>query len=253
KGTRDRRALADLSNRHGSPPSPIYTAPSTIASASISTSISGATSRVTATSVLAGRMSRNTSPCARPTRSQSAMSVTYMRVRTTSASEAPACASARSMFLSAWTACTCASPMPTIRPSGPVAVVPDTWMVDPTRTPRECPTIGSHGAPLDTFCRPITCQSPAKEVCRNLHGGRGIPHPARGQDAGVRREPMRLRGRVAQDVPHRLPARDERVSDQLAMTAPRYGLRAQHRGRPRPSDVEELGQRSLERLRLHVV
>src|SRR5207248_8890760 len=38
-------AFADFCDRHGSPPSGIYSSPSTIASASISTSISGATSR----------------------------------------------------------------------------------------------------------------------------------------------------------------------------------------------------------------
>ncbi len=96
------------------------------ASASISTSMSGLTSRLTATSVLAGRMSRNTSPWARPTRSQSAMSVTYIRVRTTSSSDAPACASARPTLRNACTAWAYASPTPTIVPSGPVAVVPAT-------------------------------------------------------------------------------------------------------------------------------
>src|SRR6185503_5173344 len=48
----------------------------TTASASISTSIAGSTSRVTATSVHAGRMAPKISPCARPTASQFAMSVT---------------------------------------------------------------------------------------------------------------------------------------------------------------------------------
>src|SRR2546430_6138208 len=48
-----------------------------IASASISTSMSGSTRRATATSVQAGRMSPNTSPCAWPTACQCAISVTY--------------------------------------------------------------------------------------------------------------------------------------------------------------------------------
>ena len=48
----------------------------TMASASISTSISGLMSRLTSTMLVAGRMSPNTSPCARPTASQSAMRVT---------------------------------------------------------------------------------------------------------------------------------------------------------------------------------
>src|SRR5712675_415026 len=66
-----------------------------IASASISTSMVGSTSCFTATSVDAGRMSRKTSPCARPTACQCSMFVTYMRVRTTSPNPPPACSSAR--------------------------------------------------------------------------------------------------------------------------------------------------------------
>jgi hypothetical protein len=34
-------------------------------------------------------------------------------------------------------------------PSGPVAVVPDTVTMFPTRTAREYPTIGSHCVPLE--------------------------------------------------------------------------------------------------------
>src|ERR1019366_8072728 len=71
----------------------------TIASASISSSISGETRAVIAIMVLAGRMSRENSPWAFPTFSQSAMLVRNTRVRTTSFSEAPARSSARSMFL----------------------------------------------------------------------------------------------------------------------------------------------------------
>jgi len=36
-------------------------------------------------------------------------------------------------------------------PSGPVAVVPDTVTILPTRTAREYPTMGSHCTPLDMF------------------------------------------------------------------------------------------------------
>src|SRR6267142_2550520 len=65
-----------------------------------------------------------------------------IRVRTTSFRLAPACISAASIFLIVCTVCACASPTPTILPSGPVAVVPDTEIVLPIRTEREYTTIG---------------------------------------------------------------------------------------------------------------
>ena len=71
-------------------------------------------------------MSRKIWPCARPTASQRAMSVTYIRVRTTSRKLAPASCSAFSTFLKHWIAWAYASPLPTIFPSSPVAVVPAT-------------------------------------------------------------------------------------------------------------------------------
>src|SRR6266851_7871849 len=52
------------------------------ASASISTSISGVTSALTATSEVAGQMSRKNSPCALPIFSQLLMSMTHILVRT---------------------------------------------------------------------------------------------------------------------------------------------------------------------------
>ncbi|MDF2626715.1 MAG: hypothetical protein K0R39_546 [Symbiobacteriaceae bacterium] len=55
-----------------------------MASASISTSMSGSISRLTSTMVATGRMVRKNSPCARPMASAWSMLVTYMRVRTTS-------------------------------------------------------------------------------------------------------------------------------------------------------------------------
>ena len=79
---------------------PAYLPSGTIASASISSNISGETRAVIAIMVLAGRMSRKNSPCAFPTFSQSAMLVRNTRVRTTSFNEAPARSSARSIFLS---------------------------------------------------------------------------------------------------------------------------------------------------------
>ncbi len=75
-----------------------------MASASISTSITGSMSRLTSTMVVAGRMVPKNSPCARPTSSHWEMSVTYMRVRTTSSSRAPSASSAVWMLRSAWTA-----------------------------------------------------------------------------------------------------------------------------------------------------
>ena len=68
------------------------------ASASISISISGEISALTWIIDVAGRMSRKNSPCALPIFSQSAMLITYMRVRTTSFNVAPAFFKADSMF-----------------------------------------------------------------------------------------------------------------------------------------------------------
>src|ERR1039458_2612811 len=107
------------------------------ASASISTRISGEISALTCTIDVAGRMSRKISPCAFPTFSHSAMFVTYMRVRTTSFMPAPAFCNALSMFFKVCTVCAYTSPTPMILPSGPVAVVPETCIYDPTLTARE--------------------------------------------------------------------------------------------------------------------
>ena len=57
-------------------------------------------SRCTSTIVAAGRTSRKNSPWARPASSQREMSVTYMRVRTTSASEAPEASAEVKQFVS---------------------------------------------------------------------------------------------------------------------------------------------------------
>ncbi len=74
-------------------------------------------SAATTTIVVTGRMSPNTSPWARPTPSQCPVSVTNMRVRTTSASPAPTRASAASTFSSAWRVCWYGSPGPATTPS----------------------------------------------------------------------------------------------------------------------------------------
>jgi hypothetical protein len=108
-----------------------------MASASTSTRISGEMSRLTSTKLVAGRMLPNTSPCTRPMASHAPMSTTYMRVRTTCSSPAPARSSAARMLSSTWRICAAGSPTPTMPPSGPVAVVPETWTKGPTRTARE--------------------------------------------------------------------------------------------------------------------
>jgi hypothetical protein len=77
----------------------------TEASASISTSMSGLISRRPSTMLVAGRMSRNSSPRALPTFSHSSMFTTEMRVRTTSLRLAPAALSAASRLARVWTVC----------------------------------------------------------------------------------------------------------------------------------------------------
>ena len=143
---------------HSSKPPPpqllifCYNAP-TIASASISTSISGDMNFDTSIIDVAGSTFPKNSPCARPAFSQSAMFVRNIRVRTTSVIFAPAFASAPSIFFSVCTVCAYKSPAPTIFPSGPVAVVPETQIEFPTFTAREYPITGSHFVPLEKFSR----------------------------------------------------------------------------------------------------
>src|SRR5262245_51587483 len=51
-------------------------------------------------------------------------------------------------------ACAAGSPLPTVLPSRSGAV-PDTAMIEPTRTAREMPTIGSYGLPLEMSVRMV--------------------------------------------------------------------------------------------------
>ena len=102
--------------------------------------------------IAAGRMAPKHSPCALPICSQSWMLTTYMRVRTTWASVAPAWVRAASIVRRAWTVCAYGSPAPTI-PAGVMAVVPATCTYGPTRTAREYPTRDSQGPPLVMFRR----------------------------------------------------------------------------------------------------
>src|SRR5262245_54902752 len=109
-------------------------------------------SPLTSTMVAAGRMAPKNSPCALPTCSQSWMLTTYMRVRTTWASVAPAWVRAASMVRRAWTVWAYGSPTPTM-PAGVLAVVPATCTYGPTRTAREYPTRGSQGPRREMFRR----------------------------------------------------------------------------------------------------
>ena len=106
------------------------------ASASISTRSDGSIRAATTTIDAAGRIAANRSPCAARTAGIEAGSVTYIRVRTTSARANPPSARARSMMSSAARACAPASPGWRDRPSGPASVVPDTQQPSPTTTAR---------------------------------------------------------------------------------------------------------------------
>ena len=61
-----------------------------MASVSISTNNAGSINRLTSTSVAAGRICPNTSACTLPSVAATAMSVTNIRVRTTSSRHEPA-------------------------------------------------------------------------------------------------------------------------------------------------------------------
>lgn len=82
-------------------------------------------------------MSPNTSACTRPTSCQRLMSVTKMRVRTTSCTPDPACSRAVAMRRSASRVCAAMSLPPTAPPPSAAAVVPATDTHGPTRTARE--------------------------------------------------------------------------------------------------------------------
>eukprot|EP01137_Pigoraptor_chileana_P021862 Opistho-2@86090 len=108
---------------------------SMMASASISTFHSGRISAGTTSIVDAGRTFLNADPCARPTRSASAASVIYMRVRTTSAKLPPSASSASPIIVMQRAACAPASPGVEL-PSGSIGAQPATSMRFPTRTAR---------------------------------------------------------------------------------------------------------------------
>src|SRR2546430_9870448 len=59
--------------------------------------------------------------------------------------------------------------------------------------------------------------------------------------------------RDAEDVAHVLPPSDQRVGDQLAVTAPGHGFRTQDRRGSAPRELPQPRQRLVETGRLHVV
>ncbi len=67
--------------------------------------IRGSIRPATCTIEVAGRISPKASACARPTSSHREMSVTKMRVRTTSSSEESSCSRAQATFLNACAVC----------------------------------------------------------------------------------------------------------------------------------------------------
>ena len=88
---------------------------------------------LTTTSVAAGRIDPNTSPCTVATGMAWAGSVTYIRVRTTSSSPNPASPRARSMIARAARAWPAGSPGWSV----PGSVVPETQHASPTTVARE--------------------------------------------------------------------------------------------------------------------
>ena len=96
----------------------------------------GSISALTSTIVAAGRMAPNTSAWTGVTSAARAMSVTNIRVRTTSARPKPASASAASMIARLARAWAAISPGWLDRPSGPASVVPATQHESPTTIAR---------------------------------------------------------------------------------------------------------------------
>ncbi len=107
----------------------------TIASASISTSAAASIRRATSTIVVAGRIAPNTSACAAPISCHCEMSVTNMRVRTTSSMRPPSASTAARMMASARRVC--APAVVANVPSASIPTVPETAIVLPARTARE--------------------------------------------------------------------------------------------------------------------
>src|SRR5262249_14366818 len=92
-------------------------------------------------------------------------------------SRAPARSRARAIFSSACTVCRYGSFTPTIVPSAPVAVVPETCTASPTRTAREYPIIGSHFEPVEIFSRFMQWFLQTVAIDEQLYAGRPICTP----------------------------------------------------------------------------
>ena len=119
----------------------------TIALASISTSNLSSTRAQISTPVETGNISPKNFPCTFATSIMYSLSVTKIRVRTTSDMVPPACSIARWIFSRTYWVWAATSPSPKKFPCASTAVVPATSMNWPTLTAREYPAIGSQGAP----------------------------------------------------------------------------------------------------------
>ena len=107
--------------------------PGLYATASTSTSSRGSISAATWIMLVAGRTSPNAARWASPISGQREMSVTNIRVRTTSGRPAPSRSSAAPMFAIAWVVCSLASPSCTTSPCR-TDVLPVTKMKSPAAT-----------------------------------------------------------------------------------------------------------------------
>ncbi len=107
------------------------------ASTSISTSMSSAMSRRTSTIVAAGGCAPKHSAWARPIAGHCVTSVTYMRVRTTSASVPPSSRNAASTISRQRRACAYASPGAWVPPPGRTGAVPPIHTWGPIATARQ--------------------------------------------------------------------------------------------------------------------
>jgi len=104
-------------------------------------------SALTSTIVAAGLIDPKISPWTARTAAEAPMSVTNMRLRTTSPSVKPASASAILMIANAARAWAPASPGWSEAPAGPASVVPATQHESPTTTARLYPAGPSNGPP----------------------------------------------------------------------------------------------------------
>src|SRR6266550_425267 len=156
--------------------------------------------------------------------------------------------------------------MSATKPSAPTATSPATttihggrWASQAARPPpigRVMPTPTRVGRSEDNPRSPATGDGSGAALLAQGHlvgRARGIAQPPARKHLGVRRQPMRIQPRGAEDVTHVLPPSDQRVGDQLAVTAPGHGFRTQDRRGSGPRELPQPPQRLLELRRLHVV